>query len=113
MAEKLGIPELTREAVESYQIDRLKETFAMAKERSPFYAALYEGMEVETLDDFRKLPFTSPADVCEHGPAMLCVSQGEISRIVTMETSGTTGKPKRIYFTEYFINFFIFLIFIT
>ena len=38
--------------------------------------------------------------MCEHSLDMLCVSQREISRIVTMETSGTTGKPKRIYFTE-------------
>ena len=100
MAEKLGVPQLTREAIESYTMEKLQETFHFAKECSPFYARLYEGMEPETMEDFRKLPFTTPADVCEHGLDMLCVSQREISRIVTMETSGTTGKPKRIYFTE-------------
>lgn len=100
MAEKLGVPQLTREAIESYTMEKLQETFRIAKKCSPFYARLYEGMEPETMEDFRKLPFTSPADVCEHSLDMLCVSQREISRIVTMETSGTTGKPKRIYFTE-------------
>lgn len=100
MAEKLGLPQLTREAIGSYTMQKIRETFLMAKERSPFYASLYEGLAVETMEDFRKLPFTSPVDVCEHGLDMLCVSQREISRIVTMETSGTTGKPKRIYFTE-------------
>jgi phenylacetate-coenzyme A ligase PaaK-like adenylate-forming protein len=40
----------------------------------------------------------------------LCVSQDEIHRVVTLDTSGTTGEPKRIYFTredqELTIDFF-------
>ena len=31
---------------------------------------------------------------------MLCVSQSEIQRVVTLDTTGTTGQPKRLYFTE-------------
>ena len=99
-AEKLNTDNLTREALENYQLEKLKETFDIAVKNSPYYAGRFNGMEVKSLDDFRKLPFTTPEDVCEHGMEMLCVSQREISRIVTMETSGTTGKPKRIYFTE-------------
>lgn len=99
-AEKLSAEKLTREEIDRYQLEKLKETFNMAKEKSPFYADFFLNMEVDSFDDFRKLPFTTPEDVCEHGLDMLCVPQGEISRIVTMETSGTTGKPKRIYFTE-------------
>ncbi|WP_226373860.1 DVU_1553 family AMP-dependent CoA ligase [Citrifermentans bemidjiense] len=30
---------------------------------------------------------------------MLCTSQDEIKRVVTLQSSGTTGQPKRIYFT--------------
>jgi phenylacetate-coenzyme A ligase PaaK-like adenylate-forming protein len=32
---------------------------------------------------------------------MLCVSQSQISRVVTLTTSGTTGNPKRLYFTPF------------
>lgn len=99
-AEKLGVKSLSRKDIEEYQLRKLKETFHRAVENSPFFAALYKDLKFETLEDFRKLPFTGPEDVCEHGLDMLCVPQGQISRIVTMETSGTTGKPKRIYFTE-------------
>lgn len=110
IADKLGVEKLTREDIEAYRTEKLKETFEMAASRSPFYASLYEGMQVESMEDFRKLPFTTPDDVCEHGLDMLCVSQGQISRIVTMETSGTTGRPKRIYFTaedqELTVDFF-------
>ena len=31
---------------------------------------------------------------------MVCVSQDEIARIITLQSSGTTGAPKRLFFTE-------------
>ena len=99
-AEKVNNANLTREDIDKYQLEKLKETFKMATAKSPYYAELYKDCRLGSMEDFKKLPFTTPADVCEHGLDMLCVPQGEISRIVTMDTSGTTGKPKRIYFTE-------------
>lgn len=99
-AEKLNKGNLTREDIELYQLEKLKETFSMAVEKSPYYRSLYEDMRVDSFEDFRKLPFSGPDDVRSHELEMLCVSQREISRIVTIETSGTTGVPKRVYFTE-------------
>ena len=99
-AEKLNTEHLTRDDIENYQLEKLKETFNMAVDNSPYYAELFRGMKVESFDDFRKLPFTDSETVREHELEMLCVSQREISRIVTIETSGTTGTPKRVYFTE-------------
>ena len=55
-------------------------------------------------------PFTTAEDIREHSLQLLCVSQDEIGRVVTLDTSGTTGKSKRIYFTpsdqELTIDFF-------
>ena len=99
-ARKLGVNTLTRDAIENYQLEKIKETINWAAKNSPFYGELYRGVTVETWEDFRRLPFTSPADVYERGMDMVCVAQSQISRIVTMDTSGTTGRPKRIYFTE-------------
>ena len=31
---------------------------------------------------------------------MLCVSQGQVARVVTLSTSGTTAPPKRLYFSD-------------
>ena len=64
---KLGVKKLTRESLEDWQLSRIRETFQWAVGRSPFYAELYQGMKADTWKDFRKLPFTSPADVCARG----------------------------------------------
>ncbi len=99
-AQKLETATLSRDVIEAYQLKKIKETFSWAKERSPFYRKRYEGAAVNTWEDFAELPFTEPEDVRSWGAEMLCVPPSQISRIVTMDTSGTTGAPKRIYFTE-------------
>lgn len=99
-ARKLGVPVLTREAVETWQLEKIKETLKLAAAESPFYQERYGGFTVNTLEDFQKLPFTCPEDLRSRGMEMVCVPQSQVSRIVTLETSGTTGAPKRIYFTE-------------
>ena len=55
---------------------------------------------VRTLADFQALPLMTAGDLRKSGFDMLCVSQDRIRRIVTQETSGTTGAPKRLHFTQ-------------
>ena len=105
--EKIGLPAdapLTRETLEAYQVKKLRETVAMAKKNSTFYGRLFASVDPErdimSTKDMQKLPFTSPADLLAEEEGLLCVRPGEISRIVTLETSGTQGKPKRVYFTK-------------
>ena len=91
---------LRREHIERYQLQRLRETLAWARTRSPFYRrALASAGELTALGDLERLPFTTADDLRERGPQFLCVSQGEVSRVVTLSTSGTTGMPKRLCFT--------------
>lgn len=105
--EKIGLDPalpLTREALDAYQVKKIRETVAFAKNNSPFYAKLYALIDpmqdLKTIRDVQKLPFTSSKDLLEEGEALLCVRPDEISRIVTLETSGTGGIAKRVYFTE-------------
>lgn len=108
-----GGARLTVEAMHAYQLRRLRETIAWAKARAPFYgkhlAGIPEGAP-ERLEDLSRLPFTTPDDVRRGPLSFLCVSQGEINRVVTLQTSGTTGAPKRVFFTredqELTIDFF-------
>lgn len=98
-----GKPEsrnLTRRLIEGYQLARLRETFQYARENSPFYQEKYRGLDFDSFQTFRQLPFTTPEELKSKGLDWLCVPQSEISRIVTLDTSGTTGAPKRVYFTE-------------
>jgi phenylacetate-coenzyme A ligase PaaK-like adenylate-forming protein len=46
------------------------------------------------------LPFTTPEDLRRDPFEFLCVSHTEVVRVVTLQSSGTTGLPKRLFFTE-------------
>ncbi|HZK52883.1 MAG TPA: AMP-binding protein [Desulfosporosinus sp.] len=93
---------LTRKQIEAYQLDKLQETFTLVTSKSRFYQRLYSGIEgkITCLNDLLKLPFTTPEDLKEHPLDFMCVPQNDVDRIVTLQSSGTTGKPKRLFFTE-------------
>jgi phenylacetate-coenzyme A ligase PaaK-like adenylate-forming protein len=100
---KSGNAPLTRAAIEAYQLERLRNVTAMAIEKSSFYRrrlAAVDPAGFHDLADFQRLPFTTGDDLREEGIRFLCVSQSDIARVVTLDTSGTTGKPKRCYFTR-------------
>jgi phenylacetate-CoA ligase len=106
MAKKLGVDSSTPvplAAIRRYQMEKLAETVAYARQRSPFYREKFAdlpslgGAAEET---FAALPFTSEEELRLHGGEMLCVSQDEVARIITMQSSGTTGSPKRLFFSE-------------
>jgi len=89
--------------IKEYQFEKVIETLEYVGSRSKFYKKLYEGTDISTIKsftDFEKLPFTAASDLINYGAHMICVPQHEIERIVTLYTSGTTGEPKRVYFTE-------------
>lgn len=97
-----GTAPLTRELISSYQLHKLQEIARWAYHHSSFYRRLLAGFvetEMVCLDDLCRLPFTTDNDIKQYGLQFLCVSQSDISRVVTLESSGTTGPPKRLYFT--------------
>lgn len=82
-----------------WQTERIRETIERAREASPFYKRHLAGVRLpERPEDLAELPFTSGDDVRREGLRFLCVPQGEIAR--TLDTSGTSGPPKRFYFTR-------------
>jgi phenylacetate-coenzyme A ligase PaaK-like adenylate-forming protein len=105
--------DLSRERIEDCQLGRLRQTIDWAKSRSPFYRERLgnvSGRDFLCLEDFAGFPFTTAEDIRRQPLRFLCVSQSEVSRVVTLQTSGTTGEPKRIFFTaedqERTIDFF-------
>ncbi len=104
---------LSREVLDAYQLEKLRETVDFCREKSPFYRSHLKGFssrQISTLDDLSVFPFTTSQDIRDKSLQFLCVSQDEIQRAVTLQTSGTTGNPKRLYFTrqdlELSIDFF-------
>ena len=102
IAEKINMDKgasLTRVALDQYMEEKRMELLAFLMEKSPFYQTRLADYTPFALEDWDKIPFTYAADIVNEGAKMICVHPGEISRIVTQTTSGTTGTPKRIYFT--------------
>ena len=90
------------EELAAYQLLKLRETIEYACLRSPFYRKKLGGQahkELTCLAGMNGLPFTTSEELREEGLRFLCVSQDEISRVVTLSSSGTTGTPKRVFFT--------------
>ena len=95
-------PQLVREDLEAWQLQKLNETLALVRSKSPFYQNHLAGCPetLHSLGVLCRLPFTTPENIRRNPLQFLCVPQGEIERVVTLESSGTTGEPKRIYFTS-------------
>ncbi len=103
MQSKIGAGQaaFTRPALENWQLQRLNDTLALIRARSSYYRAALAGLP-EQLDDLSQLqqfPFTTPASIRQNPLQFVCVSQGDILRVVTLQSSGTSGEPKRIYFS--------------
>ena len=93
-----GILHLTRENLEQLQLRRLNEMLKRLKERGGFYKDYPE--ELDSLADFRNLPFTTAEDLSACPGKFLLTSQSEVSRVISGATSGTTGPAKRVFYTE-------------
>lgn len=93
---------LRHDNLRRHQFERLRDTVAWAQRKSPFYRRLLADFDAQSLctpADLQQLPFTTADDLRRSDPPLLCVSQDEISHVVTLETSGTSGPPKRLFFT--------------
>ena len=114
IAHKIGSsPEtFTREAIMAYQLRKVRETLHLATEKSIFYRSRLAAFppDIAGLEELKDCPFTMAEDIRREPLQFLCVSQNEIERVVTLDSSGTTGLPKRLFFTrddqELTIDFF-------
>ena len=93
-----GVTEVTREIINKIQLEKLNAVLKREKEREGFYRNLPASLE--SLDDLRTLPFTTGADLAGNGGRMLLCSQGEVQKVISEQTSGTTGAGKRVFYTE-------------
>lgn len=105
IAQKIGLSKdrFTRDELHSYQLRKLRETIGWARQHSSFYRELLGSLsetDLTTVADLQRFPFTEAEDIRSQSLRFLCVSQDDISRVVTLDSSGTTGSTKRLYFTE-------------
>ncbi|ODA44677.1 Phenylacetate-coenzyme A ligase [Thermodesulfovibrio sp. N1] len=88
---------IDEEKLREIQLERLKTTIKRAYEKIPYYRKKFDEAQVspddiKKLEDIRKIPFTSKADLREVYPFGMFASP--LSEIVEIHmSSGTTGRP--------------------
>lgn len=105
--DRTGIREKSSEALKEYQFRQLIRTLHYAKDKSKHYKKSLASLDIDSvksMSDFESIPFTYPEDIKRKSSDFLCVSEKDVKRIVTLNTSGTSGDEKRIYFTEEDLN---------
>jgi len=95
---------IERRALERRQLEQLRKTVRGVATQVPFYRQRFaehgvKPEDIESLSDLRRLPFTTSADLRANYPnGLLAVDRDQIARLHT--SSGTTGKPKAIFFSK-------------
>ena len=95
---------LERAEMEKIQLERLKETVARAYDKVlPYKEKMIEAEitpdDIKSLDDLKKLPFVTKADMRDNYPfGLFAVPKEELVRIHA--SSGTTGKPTVVGYTK-------------
>ncbi len=95
---------LPREALEALQLKRLKQVVERVYATVPFYRKKFQEAgitpdDIKSLDDLKRLPFTTKEDLRENYPfGMFAVPLKQVVRIHA--SSGTTGKPTVVGYTK-------------
>ena len=97
-----AVETISREGMEQLQVERLQSCLANVKEQVAFYSDQLAGTapeSVQSLGDLSRLPFTNKQDLRDNYPFDLFAKpMSEVVRIHA--SSGTTGKPTVVGYTE-------------
>ena len=99
---------LSKNELEAWQLAHLKETLVRVFHLVPFYKKKFEEIgirpeDIKSLEDISKLPFTKKQDLRDNYPfGLFSVEMDQIVRVHS--SSGTTGKPTVVGYTEHDMN---------
>jgi phenylacetate-CoA ligase len=96
--------QMPRKELEQLQVERLQHTVKQVDEKVPFYHQAFKEkgispVDIQTIGDLTKLPFTSKLDFSANYPlGLMAVPMEQVVRIHS--SSGTTGKPTVAPYTQ-------------
>lgn len=91
----------SRQALDRWQLERVREAIGRTKALSPFYREHLKAVRPEEIAgraDLARVPFTTADQLRADPRSWLCCGAAQVERIVTLKTSGTTSAPKRVFF---------------
>jgi phenylacetate-CoA ligase len=96
---------MPRGELEALQLERLHRLVAYLRERVPLYRERLDGVQVRSLEDLRRLPFTRKADLRDTYPfGLFAVPREQCVRLHA--SSGTTGRPIVVAYTREDVDLF-------
>ena len=104
-----GSQSMAREQINKYHVVCLQKTLNYAYKRSDFYRKHFDDAgfrpeQFKSLADLAKIPFTEQEFLHNQPYKLLCISAGDVERVVTFTTSGTTGPQKKVFFSSDDLN---------
>jgi len=93
----------SRETINRYQLFKLKKCIRHAYKNSPYYNKIFKENNIKPSDiksfkDLRKIPPTKTEDLQNNPRSFFAVPDENFIKVFT--TAGTTGKPKKAFFTK-------------
>lgn len=102
----MKIPEIEKKPqpeIQAFQHQKLREAIQYVSKNSPFYKRHFTANQIDpatikTIDDLRKIPFTTKDDLQRYNWDFACVPKDQLVEFTS--TSGTLGKPVTIGLTK-------------
>jgi phenylacetate-CoA ligase len=93
---------MKRDYLEKVQLRNLKAIIKHAYDTVPYYSQLFRSVrikpeDIKNMSDLRKLPLTNRDDVKKNYSKMVS-KKSETSRLHVSSTTGSTGKPLKVYY---------------
>lgn len=98
---------LNQEEIKLKQLDMLRETLNYVQENSTYYQNAFTKAGVNpkaigSIDDFKKLPFTTKDDLANNADDFVCIDRLKIADFTS--TSGTTAEPVNVPLSFYDVS---------
>ena len=86
-----------------WQLGEIRKSMRRAVKVNNFYAERFASIDISSLTSLEALssvPFTDPDEITAEPASFVCEPQRKISRVTSLCSSGSTGAPKRLCFTD-------------
>ena len=98
-----GFNKFSKNFLDIYKLYKLKKSIRYAYNNAPFYKKLFKKNniqpdDIKSFSDLPRIPCTRPEDLENDPKAFFSVPENRFVKVFT--TAGTTGSPKKAYFTK-------------
>ena len=96
--------------LEELQTKRLRAIIKHAYDNTEFYHRKFKSAgigpeDIRTVDDLKKVPFTTKSEVREHSTGSMLAKGVDLKQCMVTETSGSTGIPTKVVYDSYANDF--------